>query len=130
MKSNGHLVTDSVGRAELLVDKFQLVFTKEDNQPLPNVSRRVKEDIPTLNIGEEGVRKLLQNIKINKAAGPDEFPNQFSKNAPTKLPLPLLQFSNELLTPVSSQKTGEKLTSHPYLKKVTVIYRKTTALFL
>ena len=75
-QNKGHLVTDSVGRAELLVDQFQSVFTKEDNQPLPNVSRRVKEDIPTLNIGEEGVRKLLQNIKINKAAGPDELPNR------------------------------------------------------
>ena len=43
-------------------------------------------------------------------------PTGFSKNVLTKLPLPLLQFANDLLTPVNSQKTGEKLTSHPYLK--------------
>ena len=76
MKSKGHLVTDSVERTKLLVDQFQSVFTKNDKKPLPNVSRRDKENIPTLNIGEKGVRKLLQNIKINKAVGPDELPNR------------------------------------------------------
>ena len=66
------------------MDQFQSVFTKKDDQPLPEVSRRDKEVIPTLNIGEDGVRKLLQNIKINKAAGPDELPNRVLQECSTK----------------------------------------------
>ena len=74
LKNKGQLITDCLGRAEILVDQFLSVFTKEDDQPLPRVSRRVEEDLPPLKISEEGVLKLLRNIKVNKAAGPDELP--------------------------------------------------------
>ena len=58
------------------MDQFLSVFTEEDDQPLPRVSRSVEEDLPPLKISEEGVLKLLRNIKVNKAAGPDELPNR------------------------------------------------------
>ena len=32
------------------------------------------QDMQDLNISEEGVRKLLKNIKVHKATGPDEIP--------------------------------------------------------
>ena len=53
------------------------VFTKDVGRDLPDVSSRVENDIPLLSIGEEGVLKLLHNIKVDKAAGPDELPNRF-----------------------------------------------------
>ena len=52
------------------------VFSRDKSQDLPEVSTRVENDIPLLSIGEEGVFKLLQNIKVDKAAGPDELPNR------------------------------------------------------
>ena len=116
MKSKGHLVTDSVGRAELLVDQFQTFFTKEDNQSLPNILWRVKEDILTLNIGEEGVRKLLQNIKINNVAGPDEFPNRVLQECSNEAAPAITAIFQQSIDSGESQKTGEKLTLHQYLK--------------
>lgn len=77
LRNHGHLVTDPKGRAEILVDQFQSVFTKDSStQPTPKLSGHVTHDIPPLTIGVEGVRKLLSNIKVNKAAGPDEIPNR------------------------------------------------------
>ena len=58
------------------MDLFQSVFTKATDPEPPSVSSRVEEDIPTLLIGEEGVFKLLDSIKVDKAAGPDELPNR------------------------------------------------------
>ena len=75
-KSKGRLISDPKGRAEILVDQFVLVFSKDVGQDLPDVSNRVENDIPLLSIEEEGVFKLLHNIKVDKAAGPDELPNR------------------------------------------------------
>ena len=76
LKDKGNLVSDCKGRAEILVDQFLSVFTKEDSRDLPEVSSRVADDIPHLTIGEDGVVKLLCNIKISKAPGPDGHPNR------------------------------------------------------
>ena len=63
--------------AELLVDQFLSVFTKDDGSTnMPSVSNKVDKDIPPIVISESGVLKLLREIKVNKAAGPDELPNR------------------------------------------------------
>ena len=76
LKSKGQLISDPKGRAEILVDQFVSVFTKDVGRDLPDVSNQVENDIPQLSIGEEGVFKLLHNIKVDKAAGPDELPSR------------------------------------------------------
>ena len=52
------------------------MFTKDVGRDLPDVFNRVENAIPLLPIGEEAVFKLLRNIKVDKAAGPDELPNR------------------------------------------------------
>ena len=76
LKSGNRLVTDGKGKAEKLIDQFQSVFTKDDGDSIPPFPTRVKEHIPPLTINKKGVTKLLQNIKISKAAGPDGLPNR------------------------------------------------------
>lgn len=76
LKSKGKLVSNPKERAELLVDQYQSVFTKAVDHEPPSVSSRVEEDIHTWLIGKEGVFKLLNSIKVDKAAGPDELPNR------------------------------------------------------
>ena len=61
LKSKGQLISDPKGRAEILIDQFVSVFSRDKSQDLPEVSTRVENDIPLLSIGEEGVFKLLQN---------------------------------------------------------------------
>ena len=76
LKSGNHLVTDGKGKAEKLIDQFQSVFTKDDGDSIPPFPTRVNEHIPPLKITKKGVTKLLQNIKVSKAAGPDGLPNR------------------------------------------------------
>ena len=85
LKSKGELVSDPKGRAELLVDQFQSLFTKATDHEPPSVSSRVEEDIPTLLIGEKGVFKILDSIKVDKAAGPDELSNRVLQDCLRKI---------------------------------------------
>ena len=71
--------SDPKGRVEILIDQFVSVFSRDKSQDLPEVSTRVENDIPLLSIRKEGVFKLLQNIKVDKAAGPDELPNSLTR---------------------------------------------------
>jgi len=71
LKERGILYSDSVKKAEILNDQFTSVFSKDDlsqPHPLPNPEFPTIEDIY---ITEPGVLKLLQNLKPNKASGPD-----------------------------------------------------------
>ena len=43
---------------------------------MPSVSNKVDKDIPPIVVSESGVLKLLREIKVNKAVGPDELPNR------------------------------------------------------
>ena len=88
LKDKGHLVSDCKGKAEILANQFQSVFTKDDSQDTPEVSSRVEEDIPHLKIGEDGVTKLLRGIKINKSLVLTNFQTGFFKSVLPKYPPP------------------------------------------
>ncbi len=47
-------------------------------------------EAPKLEIREEGIRKLLLALKVNKASGPDNIPNRLLKNMVDELS-PILQ---------------------------------------
>jgi hypothetical protein len=64
-------------KAEILVKQFESVFTIEDeNVNLPDIPIRIEETLPILNISTGGVFKLLKNLDISKAVGPDELPTK------------------------------------------------------
>ena len=67
---NGILVTTSKGKAQILSDQYQKVFTNEDLQNVPTVT----ENHPNMNpiiISERGVTSLLKKLNTKKAIGPD-----------------------------------------------------------
>ena len=77
LREHGHLVSDCKGKAEILIQQFKSVFTKDDNtQQVPQLSNHVDTSIPPLHIAEEGVLKLLRNINVRKATGPDQLSNR------------------------------------------------------
>ena len=51
------------------------MFTKDDGSSVPSFPTRVNDHIPSLTINKKGVTKLLQNIKVSRAASPDGSPN-------------------------------------------------------
>ena len=79
------LHNDNQEKAEILNDQFTSVFSKEDNSPLPPIPDRGIPDISNIKITAEGVTKLLKNIKVDKASGPDLIPNYILKNCSSEL---------------------------------------------
>ena len=80
LKDKGMFFEDSKSKAEILLNQFTSVFTKENkDEPLPNIKSESFPSINEITIDERGVLKLINNLKVNKAAGPDGIPNKFLK---------------------------------------------------
>ena len=76
IKNNGILYHDDKTMAELLNHQFKSVFTMDyDTDHLPTMSRPKYPNIESITISIQGVEKLLDNINIHKASGPDKIPN-------------------------------------------------------
>jgi hypothetical protein len=65
-KTDGFLHNDAPTKAEILNQQFHSVYTKEDASNKPDMGNSPHQDMQYLNISEEGVRKLLKNIKVHK----------------------------------------------------------------
>jgi hypothetical protein len=67
LKSNRQLVNDSKGKADILINQFKSVFTREDNKTLPKTTKHISKSIPDLEIRSEGIEKLLKNINPSQS---------------------------------------------------------------
>ena len=71
LRKDGLLVSDDVGKAEILNAQFESVFTSEepmDNLPSSSKSYPI---MPDIHVSLDGVVKLLSELQENKAPGPD-----------------------------------------------------------
>ena len=75
LRKGTQLNSDSKVKAQILNEQFQSVFTKEDDS-CPQLEGPSHPPITTLDISVEGVRKLLSELRVNKASGPDNIPNR------------------------------------------------------
>ena len=73
------------GIAEALNSQFCSVFTKENMNSIPSKGHSSFNSIQDLQIDINGVIKQLQNIKSNKASGPDNIPAKFLHDYATEL---------------------------------------------
>ena len=78
LKKDGNTVGDARGKAEVLNSQFSSVFT-EDDSPIPNLGTSSTPDAPNIQVGRNGVMKLLRGLKPHKATGPDEISSRFLK---------------------------------------------------
>ena len=85
LKKMGQLVSDSKEKAQLLVEQFQSVFTRDDDQRLPDTKKRARRPISPLHITTNGVEKLLHGINTAKAQGPDRVANIMLKTCASQL---------------------------------------------
>ena len=73
IKNNGILYHDSKVEAELVSHQLKSVFTMDDDTDhLPTMSHPKYPNIENITISIEGAEKLLDNINIHKASGPDK----------------------------------------------------------
>ena len=82
---HGSLVVQSSAKAEAILRQFVSVFTPVTDDALPPVRNRCVNALESIIVTEEGVLKLLQNINVNKAIGPDKIPNQALKECAQEL---------------------------------------------
>ena len=78
LKSNGQLVNDSKGKADILINHFKSVFTREENKTLPKPTKHISRSIPDLEI-------LIKNINSSKDSGPYNIPNRILKECAKQL---------------------------------------------
>ena len=79
LKKGTNLISDSKGKAELLLNQFKSVFTKPTHNDLPSIRIQSKNNIRPIIIDQKGLEKLLANINPSKASGPDNIPNRILK---------------------------------------------------
>ena len=80
LKESGRLVSESKGKAQILLNQFKSVFTPHTNDTtLPPVTSHHTSTLSKITINNAGVTKLLKNINPAKASGPDDIPNRVLK---------------------------------------------------
>ena len=63
--------TSTIDKADALNNQFQSVFTKEDCSNLPTLTSSPTKSMLPIQISTEGISKLLKELKLQKAPGPD-----------------------------------------------------------
>jgi hypothetical protein len=82
-----NLISDSKGKAELLLNQFKSVFTIPTNNDLPSTRIQSKNNIRPIIIDQKGLEKLLTNINPSKASGQDNIPNRILKECAIQAPI-------------------------------------------
>ena len=78
LRENGTLHIDDTKKANILNKQFSSVFSVPNGQ-IPPLQGQPNIPMSDITITEAGVRKLLNDVNPNKAAGPDGIPSRFLK---------------------------------------------------
>lgn len=76
LKFQNQLHSDSQSKVGVLLEQFSSVFTREQPSTPPPMTGNVKDPISNIIISESRIKKLLSDIRVSKAAGPDSIPNK------------------------------------------------------
>jgi hypothetical protein len=88
LKSNGLLYSGSKEKADILNEQFEKAFSKSISFELSENGRKFNvpgqySEMPDIHVTEKGVLKLLNNLKANKAPGPDNISPRILKELAT-----------------------------------------------
>eukprot|EP00794_Sanderia_malayensis_P014846 gene14846-16388_t len=88
-RSDGSMTESDQQKADVLNEFFQSVFVEENTSKLPDFDIRTDNIIEDIEFTVEDVKKKLDQLKEDKAAGPDCIPPKFLKELRNVLALPL-----------------------------------------
>jgi len=77
--TDGTLCDEAHQKAEILSQQYQSVFTREDPSDIIPEPPQTLPRMPDIVIDDNGILKLLKDINIKKAVGPDLIPNRVLK---------------------------------------------------
>ena len=87
--SGGVDVTDDVGKANLLNRTFAAKFADPDAPFVPNVPFSTDANLTDFYVSEDTVRRLLQDLVVSKACGPDGLSARILRECANELAVPL-----------------------------------------
>ena len=129
LKRNGNIMTDDKDKTEILNNQFNSAFRTEIPVRIPTTE---SYDIPVMNdinCSVYEVCKLLKNIDVNKAQGPDGIAPKILKEGAEPLSLSLCMLFNLSLTTGEVPEDWRKAKSVQCLKRVKRMTLQTTDLF-
>ena len=84
-------------KAEILSRQYTSVFTQDNPlEPVPDVPYSLPS-MPDINIEENGILKLLKEVNVHKAIGPDLIPNRILKDCCVELAPILTQIYTKII---------------------------------
>ena len=92
LRDEGVLKAESKDKANILGKQFESIFTQEDTSHIPIKSSLPYPSMPKIQVQRRAVEKLLQDIRANKAAGPDELPARVLKEMASEISTLLTQY--------------------------------------
>ena len=90
LEVNGHLITSDKEKAEALNKQFFSVYTQDDGSQIPNKGPSPHPVMPELYFSTAGIAKVLRELKVKKAAGPDGLSARYLKET-ADIIAPILQ---------------------------------------
>jgi len=79
---HGITYTDPQDKADLLANYFSSIFTTENIDYMPTLSR---PDVPSIVVNQQGVQHLLSKLQTHKSGGPDNIPAYFLKEVSVEI---------------------------------------------
>ena len=97
LRENGIMKTDTLYKANICNRQFQSAFTRESDDEIPSKGTSPFTPMGEITVDPNGVLKLLNNLKIHRAPGPDGLSARVLKECSSEIASILALIYNETL---------------------------------
>ena len=97
LRENGILKTDTLDKANICNRQFEPAFTRESDTEIPSKGTSPFSPMGEITVDPKGVLKLLNNLNIHKASGPDGLSARVLKECSSEISPMLALIYNESL---------------------------------
>ena len=97
LRENGILKTDTLDKANICNRQFESAFTRESDTEIPSKGTSPFSPMGEITVDPKGVLKLLNNLNIHKASGPDGLSARVLKECSSEISVMLALIYNESL---------------------------------
>ena len=97
LRENGILKTDTLNKANICNRQFESAFTRESDTEIPSKGTSPFSPMGEITVDPKGVLKLLNNLNIHKASGPDGLSARVLKECSSEISPMLALIYNESL---------------------------------